>query len=137
MKTLKFKLIASAFASFVIAANPAFGQNPVHPISVIAEEPFTVKYLGNDGAYLLFEVVIRSADQRTVSLGISDKTEGDLYASNFRAGYKAQTIKIEKRNNQELDFRLDLGKNKYTKSFNVKNSVVENTVVSENDITRL
>ena len=70
-------MIAAAFASFVIAANPVFAQSPVQPVLVNAEEPLTVKYLGNDGAYLLFEVAVRSADQNTISLGISDKTEGE------------------------------------------------------------
>ena len=137
MKTLKFKFIAAAFASSIITASPIAAQNTITPYTVSAEEPLTVRYLGTDGSYLLFEIVVRSTGEKTVSLGISDKAEGDLYVSNFRDSYKVQKIKIEKRDSQELDFRLGLGKNTYTKSFNVKNNVIENTVVSENDISRL
>ncbi len=137
MKTLKFKLIAAVFATCMITANATSAQAVRASYSVNADEPFSVKYLGNDGDYLLFEVVVKSAVNKTASLGISDKAEGELYANNFRTNLKVQTIKIEKRDNQELNFKLELGKAVYNKSFSINTSRVENIVVSENAVTEL
>lgn len=124
-------------SSFIITANPIAAQKSLSNYSVGAEEPLTVRYLGNDGAYLLFEVTVRSTDRQIASLDIIDKVEGELFASSFRSDLKVQKIKIERRDNQLLDFKLGLGKSTFIKSFNVKNSTVENTTVSENHLSRL
>jgi hypothetical protein len=131
MKTLKFKFIAVAIASFVITANTVSAQAIHTSYTINAEEPFSVKYLGTEDNYLLFEVTVRSADLKPAALGISDKAEGELYAETFRTNLKVQKVKIEKRANQELEFKLSLGKAVYNKSFSANTSREENTTVSE------
>ena len=131
MKTLKFKFIAVAIASFVITANTVSAQAIQTSYTVNAEEPLSVKYLGTEDNYLLFEVTVRSADLKPASLGVSDKAEGELYTETFRSNLKVQKIKIEKRANQDLEFRLALGKAVYNKSFSANTSRIENTTVSE------
>ncbi|MEO6231907.1 MAG: hypothetical protein ABJB11_15005 [Ferruginibacter sp.] len=136
MKTLKFKFIAVAIASFIMTANTVSAQALQASYTYKAEEPLSVKYLGNDGQYLLFEVAVNN-ESKTATFGITDKTEGDLYSYNFNKGVNTQKMKIEKKDYQELNFTLRMGKETYNKSFSVNTMRVENTVVAENEITRL
>ena len=117
----KFKKIVLTFVALVIAAttinaNPLDGGNPK------GKEPFTVKYLGNDGDYLLFQVIVNAEENKAVKLAVSDKTEGEIYSSNIE-NYKVQTFKIEKRDNQKLDFKLLIGKEEFLRSFAVVSTV--------------
>jgi hypothetical protein len=137
MKTLKFKFIAVAFASFVISANTASAQAIQANYAVKTAEPLSVKYLGSDDNYLVFEVTVNSADSKNALLGVSDKAEGELYTESIRSTQKTQKLKIEKRDSQELNFKLSVGSTVYNKSFSINTSRVENTVVAERDITVL
>lgn len=114
----KFKKIALTFVALVIAAT-TLNANPIDSTSKYAtEDPFSVKYIGNDGDYLLFQVIVNAdkADKKT-SFEISDKVEGEIYSSDISSAYKVQTLKIEKRDNQELNFKLVIGKEVYSRSF--------------------
>ena len=137
MKTLTTKIIAVAIASFVITANTASAQAIQANYAVKAAEPLTVKYLGSDDAYLMFEVTVNAADAKTAVLGVSDKKEGELYAENIRFTAKTQKIKIEKRDSQELEFKLSLGGSSYNKSFSINTTRVANTVVAETGVAAL
>ena len=113
----KFKKIALTFVALVIAAT-TLNANPVDTTSShLKEDPFTVKYIGNDGDYLLFQVIVNSEKSNRTSFEISDKSEGEIYSANINSNYKVQTLKIEKRDNQELDFKLVIGKEVYSRSF--------------------
>ncbi|CAN5387567.1 hypothetical protein BH11BAC3_BH11BAC3_42770 [soil metagenome] len=136
MKTLKFKFIAVAIASFVMTVNTVSAQAVQASYTYKAEEPLSVKYLGSDGEYLLFEVAVNN-ETKVANFGITDKAEGDLYSYNFNKGVNTQKMKIEKKDYQELNFTLRVGKETYNKSFSVNTMRVENTVVAENEITRL
>ena len=103
-----------------------------------AEEPIKVKYLGDDGEYLLFQVTLQANSPAFGIFEIEDKKEGELYSSNLETNFKVQTVKIEKRDDgQVLNFKLMAGKKTYSKSFSVNTSLVETTTVSEADITKL
>jgi hypothetical protein len=135
MTTLKN--IAVAVASMVIFTNITNAQTVKASYSANYEEPIAIKYLGNDGDYLLFRVSLQAPVSGSTYFEITDKTEGELYSSNLAANFKVQTIKIEKKDDQELSFKLVVGKRTFSKSFSVNTSTVETTTVSENDITRL
>lgn len=131
------KNIAVAVASIVIFTNITQAQNLKANYSVSYEEPFKVKYLGDDGDYLKFEVTIESKNPAKARFTIEDKKEGELYSSYFESTSKVQTIKIEKNAYEALNFNLNLGKKNYSKSFSVNTSVVQTTTVSERDVTTL
>ena len=134
----KFKNIAVAVASLVIFSNITYAQNLKASYSVNAEEPIKVKYLGDDGEYLLFQVTLKPDNASSAVFAIDDKKDGELYSSYFENNVKVQTVKIEKRDDgQVLNFKLMFGKKTYAKSFSVNTSLVETTTVSETDITRL
>lgn len=134
----KFKNIAVAVASLVIFSNITYAQNLKASYSVNAEEPMKVKYLGADGEYLLFQVTLQPNNASSAVFAIDDKKDGELYSSYLENNVKVQTVKIEKRDDgQVLNFKLMLGKKTYSKSFSVNTSLVETTIVSETDITRL
>lgn len=136
MTTLKN--IAVAVASIVIFTNITNAQTAVKAnYSVNYEEPMAIKYLGSDGEYLLFRVSVQPPVSGSAFFEITDRKEGALYSSNLSTIAKVQTIKIEKRDDQELSFKLVVGKKTFSKSFTVNSSVVETTTVAENDITRL
>ena len=113
----KLKNVAFAFIALIVFSVTANATTTDSIRNEGGSEPFTVKYLGNDGDYLVFEVVMQSADAKHTSLEISDKAEGAIYSSAIRSNYKVQTMKIEKKADQELNFKLMVGGNVYTKSF--------------------
>lgn len=134
----KFKNIAVAVATLVIFSNITYAQNLKASYSVNAEEPIKVKYLGDDGEYLLFQVTLKPDNASSAVFAIDDKKDGELYSSYLENNVKVQTVKIEKRDDgQVLNFKLMFGKKTYAKSFSVNTSLVETTTVSETDITRL
>ena len=135
MNTLKN--IAVAAASIVIFTNITNAQAVKASYSVNYEEPMVIKYLGNDGEYLSFRVSVQSPVSGSAFFEITDSNEGALYSSNIASNSKVQTIKIEKRDDQELNFKLVVGKKTFSKSFSVNTSKVLTTTVSEYDITRL
>ena len=118
-----FKKIAATFVALVIAGTALNAKAVTSPGSFSSEEPFTVRYIGNDGDYLLFQVIVNSDNTKNTSFEISDKAEGEIYAASINSAYKEQTLKIEKRGNQELDFKLVIGKNVYSRSFAILSTV--------------
>lgn len=135
MTTLKN--IAVAVASIVIFSNITHAQalKASYSTSSSYEEPLKVKYIGEDNGYLLFQVTLQSP---TSSLfAINDKSEGELYSSYSSENFKVQTVKIEKREAQVLNFKLVSGKKVYNKSFSVNTNKVETTTVAENNISML
>jgi hypothetical protein len=133
MTTLKN--IVVAFASIVIFTNITHAQAVKTSYSVNYEEPLAVKYIGTDGEYLLFQVTVKSEAPVYRSLVITDENEGELYSSNIRPALSVKTVKIEKRSDQVLNFKLTVGRKAYSKSFTVNTNRIETTTVAENSIT--
>jgi hypothetical protein len=133
----KLKNIAIAIASIIIFTNITHAQILKASYSVNYEGPLAVKYLGSDGDYLTFQVTVQPGVPGNTLFAIADKNEGELYASNVTPGFKVKTVKIEKRDDQVLNFKLVIGKKTYSKSFSVNTGKVETTTVSESEITML
>ena len=128
------KKTALALSVIVLLASKSFATPSTDTATavnnvIVAEEPLDVKYLGEEGDYLIFEVAIKSVDRKTSSFVLTDKNEGEIYSAKFSKD-KVQTIKIEKMGNQELDFTLTVGNETFSKSFNVQPTVVLTTIVS-------
>ncbi|MEO6550036.1 MAG: hypothetical protein ABIN94_18685 [Ferruginibacter sp.] len=133
----KLKNILVAVATLVIFTNITQAQSVKASYSVSAEEPLKVKYLGEDGDYLLFLVTLQPKGSSNALFAIEDKTEGELYSTGLQLTTKVKTIKIEKRPDQVLNFTLLIGSKSYAKSFSVNTSLVETTTVTEGDISKL
>ena len=134
----QLKNIAVAVASLVIFSNVTNAQAIKASYSVNAEEPMKVKYLGDDGEYLLFQVTLQAKTSAPSVFAIEDQSEGELYSALLADKNKVQTVKIEKKaEGQVLDFKLVSGKKTYLKSFSVNQSLVETTTVSETAVTKL
>ncbi|MEO7523424.1 MAG: hypothetical protein ABIT58_04980 [Ferruginibacter sp.] len=133
----KLRNIAVAVATLVIFSNITNAQAVKASYPVNYEEPLEVKYLGNDGEYLTFQVSVKPAVSGKASFAIADENEGELYNSNVSPDFKLKTVKIEKRADQVLDFKLVIGKKTYSKSFTVNINKVETTTVAESDVTVL
>ena len=118
-----FKKIAATFVAIVIAGTAINTKAATTANLFSSEEPFTVRYIGNEGEYLLFQIIVKSDNTKNTSFEISDKAEGEIYAASINSTYKEQTLKIEKRDNQELDFKLVIGKNVYSRSFAILSTV--------------
>lgn len=135
------KKITIALASLVLFSNITNAQALKANYSVNtanAAEPIKVKYLGEDGEYLLFHVTLQSTNPRNSVFAIEDRNEGELYSAGLAGNYKVQTVKVEKRDdNQVLNFILVQGKNIYSKTFSINTSLVESTTVAEADISKL
>ncbi|MEO6731876.1 MAG: hypothetical protein ABIN01_11725 [Ferruginibacter sp.] len=132
------KNIAVALASIVIFSNITNAQSLKASYSVNAEDPLKVKYLGEDGEYLLFHVTLQSTNPSNTVFAIDDKEEGELYSSALVSNFKVHTVKVEKRDDgQVLNFKLISGKKTYLKSFSINTTLVETVTVAEKDITKL
>ena len=129
MKNLK--TITTAIIAVILFTNTAAAQ------TVSKETPLTVKYLGSQDDSLLFQVEINTGNSNFSLLKINDKAEGELYSQSWKTSAKFQTFKIEKKDYQELSFKLLSGKNIYTKTFSSNTRLVEKTTVNENDVVVL
>ena len=135
MKTRKMvhiKKILTTLTAFALLANAS-----ARPLNTTAKslpgEPLSVKYIGADDDYLLFQVTIQTNDAIHPVLHIADKNAGELYAETIKSNSIVENIKIEKNENQDLSFELVEGKKTYSKSFTVNTSMIEKTTVSEGD----
>lgn len=135
MTTLKN--IAVAVASLVIITNITNAQTAKSTYSVNYEEPMKVRYLGDDGEYLSFEVTFTSVSPKKSRFIIEDKNDAELYSSFFESSPGKQTIKIDKIDLNALNFKLFVDKKMYSKSFSVNTRLVETITVAENDLTKL
>lgn len=133
----KLTTILVALAAILVLSNSVNAQALQASYSVNEQAPFAVKYLGNDESYLTFRIAVEPTLAKRSTLVISDKIEGEIYVTGINSRYAYKTIKIEKREGQELSFKLVSGGQTYSKSFSVNTSNVETTTVSERDITRL
>ncbi|MEP7164446.1 MAG: hypothetical protein ABI741_07125 [Ferruginibacter sp.] len=82
-----------------------------------SSEPLTVRFLGSRGDWLVFRVEVKTGDIDHSTLQIDDAIEGELYSNPIHTNSRSQVMKIEKRDNQVLDFRLFSGKKVYTKTY--------------------
>lgn len=115
----KSLIIAAGILYFVSTATNLNAQqvNAMPVSNVETSEPLTVKYLGSQEDYLIFRVEIKTGNVDHSVLKIGDATEGELYSNLINSNLKFQLVKIEKRENQVLDFTLLSGKKVYTKTF--------------------
>ena len=136
MTTLKN--LAVAAVSLVIFSNITQAQTLKASYTVNANEAFKVKYIGDEGEYLVFEVTLDAPKTANAVLSIYDRNEGELYSSFYAGITSAKTIKIEKTDNsQVLDFKMIVGKKSFSKSFAANTSVVETINVTEKSVTKL
>ncbi len=127
MKNVK-NIIAALFVSafFTTAASA----------QTIAQEPLTVKYIGTEENYLMFQVEVKAANNFSL-FKINDKSEGELFSQSWKNSNKPLTFKIEKKDAQELSFTLVSGKKAYIKNFATSTNVVETTNVNETEVVKL
>jgi hypothetical protein len=115
----KTKNIALAFSMIMLFAGTGVAGTikslPVPP-ELQQRNPLAVTYLGEDANYVFFRVSVKAASSKFVSFAVSDKEEGELYTAVFGSN-KELTVKVEKRGQQELDFKLLDGNKSYSKSF--------------------
>ena len=124
--TTKMKNIVAALSAIVLFTTASFAGNiktDSLQATVKVNEPLTVEFVGEEDNYLVFEVALTSSAEAPVSFTVSDLHEGELYTAKF-ASNKKQTLKIEKRDNQMLDFTLAAGKEVFSKSFIMVPTVV-------------
>ena len=134
MKNLKN--ITTAIIAVVLFATTASAQTATAKTAK-ADEPFTVKYIGNEEDYLYFQVEINTGNSNFSLLKINDKAEGELYSQSWKPSLKVQTFKIEKKDGQQLNFKLMSGNKVYSKTFSANTSLKETTTVNENDMVVL
>jgi len=130
-------LAVAAFATTAAAQTATAKTVAVQTATTVKEEPFVVKYIGNEDDYLYFQVEINTGNNNFSLLKINDKTEGELYSQSWKSNSKVQTFKIEKKDGQELNFKLLSGSKVYSKTFSATTSLKETTTVNENDMVVL
>ena len=125
----KIKNTALTLSAIVLFATSTFAgtENKALPMpSFTSSEPVSsvsVQFLGEKDNYLLFQVIVKGGNTKKASVQINDRLEGELYAAKFGTE-KTQTYKIEKRDNQELNFTVSVGNETYSKLFTVMPTVV-------------
>ena len=118
----KIKNIALTLSAIVLLAANSFAGTVNNTSKAIYVDPSSekliVNFIGEENGYLVFQVAVNKGANKMVSLTLKDKTEGELYSSNV-LNNKTQTFKVEKRDNQELEFSVKAGKVSYSKSFTI------------------
>ncbi len=117
MKKTKTILLAASLMMLMTGSAVAAHKNPLvlsskEPVS----SPLSVDFIGEDANYLIFRITVNTNGNQLVSIAVNDKLEGELYSAEI-ASNKVQTYKIEKRENQELNFQLQVGNTSYSTSF--------------------
>ena len=136
MTTLKN--LAVAAASLVIFSNITHAQTMKASYALNANEAFKVKYIGDEGEYLVFKVILDIPETTKALFSIYDKIEGELYTSFYAGSTAERVVKIERTDkSQVLDFKMIVGKKAFSKSFATKKSVVETINVTETSVTKL
>lgn len=124
----KIKTTALAISAILLFANSSNAATKNNPDTAFAAqtaiaEPLSVEYLGEDGDYRLFRVTVTPGSSKNASFSVNDFAEGEIYAAKFSTE-KVQTLKIEKRNDQNLDFTVSVDGKAFTKSFTIMPTVV-------------
>jgi hypothetical protein len=136
MKNLKN--IAVAAISLVIFSSITNAQAVPASYSTIAAEPLKVKYLGEDGEFLLFHVTLQSGKTEKTLFTVYDEGEGPLYSTAYKIDQKGFTVKVERKDaDQILKFEMIHAGKTYSKSFSANPNFVEKTEVSDLSVTKL
>jgi hypothetical protein len=130
----KIKNIATVIIAVVLFATTAMAQTAKTDNS---NQPLSVKYIGTEEDYLVFEVTIKIVNNDFSLLKINDKTEGELFSQTLKANGGLKTFKIEKVYGQEICFKLLTGNKQYTETFSTTTSTEEKTTVKQNDVVVL
>lgn len=125
----KIKNIALTLSAIVLFATGTFAgttENKALPMPSFTNiDPISVQFLGEKDNYLFFQVIVKAGTAKKAAVEINDRVEGELYAARFGTD-KVQTFKIEKRDNQELNFTVSVGNETYSKLFTMMPTVVLN-----------
>jgi hypothetical protein len=120
----KTTITAMALSAMVLFAGNSFATTTDNATTVAKEEtnaePLSVNYLGEDANYIYFTLEVKTS--KPVSFNVTDNAEGELYSTVYKSD-KVQTLKIEKKENQQLSFNVTAGKNSYSKSFTIMPTV--------------
>ncbi len=124
----KIKNIAVALSAIVLFAGSSYATSTNNAANAaVYEEPsaelLSVNYIGEDANYLYFQVSVKKGANKNVSFVVSDQNEGELYSAVLKDD-KVQTLKIEKREGQHLDFSVKAGKKNYSKSFTIMPTIM-------------
>lgn len=119
--------IAVALSAIVLTAGSSFAA-PVSPVNTVkteepSAEPVSVNFIGEDADYLYFRVTVKKGSNKVVELSVSDLFEGELFSTVY-ATDKVQTLKIEKRFDQQLDFTVKAGRKNYSRTYTIMPTVV-------------
>jgi hypothetical protein len=135
-KILNTKKMVAMLTAVALVISTVSAQPVGKSVKGLPGEPLTVKYVGSDDDYLTFEITITTANVKYSELQINDANDGSLYAEILKSTSKTETVKIEKKDdNQNLRFELIAGDKKYFKSFEVNTKVIEKTTVLEGSIS--
>ncbi len=119
----KIKNIALTLSAIVLFAANSFAGTVNNTAKAIYVDPSSekliVNFIGEENGYLVFQVAVNKGSNKMVSLTLKDKTEGELLYNSNVLDNKTQTFKVEKRDNQELEFSVKAGKVSYSKSFTI------------------
>ncbi len=111
------KKVLTIIVSFVLVMNTGFTQSMSNGCNDFVDEPLTVKYLGEDDDYLLFQVTIKTDDYASSFLQINDGAIGEIYSKKIASHSSTTKFKIEKTNYSLLSFYLVSDRKTFSKSF--------------------
>jgi len=117
---MKKSLIITAavfYLALPVLEASAQGSASAAKIATTTNEPFSVQFLGSQDDYLVFRVEIKTGKVNRSVFKIEDTIEGELYSNTINSNAKYQLVKVEKRDNQVLDFKLVSENKVYTKTF--------------------
>ena len=116
-KNTLVKKVLTVIVSLVLLMNTGVAQSVNNGGNTFVDEPLTVKYLGEDDTYLLFQVTIKTDNATTSFLQINDDAIGEIYSKKVAVHSSTIKFKIEKTDYQLLSFYLVSDRKTFAKSF--------------------
>lgn len=133
----QLKNIAIALASIVIFTNITNAQSAKPSYSVNSNETLGIKYLGLEGDFLTFQLSVNSIIPNNAYLSIVDNYDGVVYSAFFSPTYTTQKVKIERKDDQLLNFKLVIDNKTYARSISVNPVKPARKLAVKTEITML
>jgi hypothetical protein len=126
----RVKLVLTIIVVALLSFNNSYAQ------SVIGNEPFVVKYIGEKNGYLVFEIAVNETTENGKVLKITDLQEGELFTQLLDTKTKTQVYKIESVDGQTLVFNLQIGNKEYNKSYTFQSVLYKKVSITENTVAK-
>ena len=124
-------LLVAASALFVGSQTHVFANEKNVAVYSETKPAATIKYLGVQDEYFLFQVDLKQPKEQRASLRISDGNGTEIYRTTIFEKDFSRKIKIPREGFKNLQFVFDAQGQLLTKTYSINTEVIEKVAVEE------